>query len=65
MPVFDYTCSKCNQSAELIVGYADNDNVWHTCLDNGEGECYLTKKVGPTRTTFQFADKRATKTSKK
>lgn len=65
MPIFDYRCSKCQQSVELIVGFSDNDHVWHNCLDNGQGECELTKCIGATETTFRFADRRAKKTSTK
>jgi len=65
MPIFTYKCDNCRQSEELIVGFSDNDTVWHKCLDNGLGECSLTKQIGATHTNFKFMDRRARKTSTK
>lgn len=67
MPIFDYTCERCGNSVELIVGSSDNNHVWHPCLQEGfdEVECEFAKKIGPTQTTFKHADRRARKTSNK
>lgn len=65
MPIFEYKCQHCQQSVDLIVGYADHDSVWHKCLDNKVGECSLAKRIGATRTTFVHADKTSLKIARK